>query len=169
MAPIRKGDGTPLEIPGVQEVRAGDGRVFFDDAIPDSVVTRPDDDRTAGSDGLGVEFESTEEWPEIGFRLSQNVEDPVEASLFDADHTLLQSKNISGLEALDTFTIDQQIEANQTYYIELTDVGTAGGLDSHDAPYESDDGVLTITDASQDGASIGDMYNILEIGNVGFD
>ena len=37
MAPIRKGDGTPLEIPGVQEVRSGDGRVFFDgDAIPDS-------------------------------------------------------------------------------------------------------------------------------------
>ena len=38
MAPIRKGDGTPLEIPGVQEVRSGDGRVFFEaDAIPDSV------------------------------------------------------------------------------------------------------------------------------------
>ena len=35
MAPIRKGDGTPLEIPGVWEVRSGDGRVFFD-AIPDS-------------------------------------------------------------------------------------------------------------------------------------
>ena len=39
MAPIRKGDGTPLEIPGVSEVRSGDGRVFFEgDAIPDSVV-----------------------------------------------------------------------------------------------------------------------------------
>jgi len=39
MAPIRKGDGTPLEIPGVQEVRSGDGRVFFEgDAIPDNVV-----------------------------------------------------------------------------------------------------------------------------------
>ena len=38
MAPIRKGDGTPLEIPGVSEVRSGDGRVFFDgDAIPDTV------------------------------------------------------------------------------------------------------------------------------------
>ena len=38
MAPIRKGDGAPLEIPGVQEVRSGDGRVFFDDAIPDSAI-----------------------------------------------------------------------------------------------------------------------------------
>ena len=37
MAPIRKGDGTQLEIPGVSEVRTGDGRVFFDDAIPDAV------------------------------------------------------------------------------------------------------------------------------------
>ena len=37
MAPIRKGDGTPLEIPGVQEVRTGDGRLFFEaDAIPDT-------------------------------------------------------------------------------------------------------------------------------------
>ena len=40
MAPIRKGDGTPLEIPGVSEVRSGDGRVFFEDAIPDSAVNR---------------------------------------------------------------------------------------------------------------------------------
>ena len=39
MAPIRKGDGTPLDIPGVSEVRSGDGRVFFEaDAIPDSAV-----------------------------------------------------------------------------------------------------------------------------------
>ena len=43
MSPIRKGDGTPLEIPGVQEVRSGDGRVFFEgDAIPDSVVSNMD-------------------------------------------------------------------------------------------------------------------------------
>ena len=49
MAPIRKGDGTPLEIPGVQEVRSGDGRVFFEDAIPDSVVSQyliTDDDNS---------------------------------------------------------------------------------------------------------------------------
>ena len=39
MAPIRKGDGAPLDVPGVSEVRSGDGRVFFEgDAIPDSVV-----------------------------------------------------------------------------------------------------------------------------------
>ena len=38
MAPIRKGDGTPLEIPGVSEVRSGDGRVFFEGGIPDSVT-----------------------------------------------------------------------------------------------------------------------------------
>ena len=42
MAPIRKGDGTPLEIPGVSEVRSGDGRVFFG-AIPDSEVYLQDD------------------------------------------------------------------------------------------------------------------------------
>ena len=44
MAPIRKGDGTPLEIPGVQEVRTGDGRVFFEGgAIPENVVDNFED------------------------------------------------------------------------------------------------------------------------------
>ena len=42
MAPIRKGDGTPLEIPGVSEVRSGDGRVFFD-AIRDILQPQSDD------------------------------------------------------------------------------------------------------------------------------
>ena len=48
MAPIRRGDGTPLEIPGVSEVRAGDGRVFFD-AIPDSVTNHWPMDEGSGS------------------------------------------------------------------------------------------------------------------------
>ena len=44
MAPIRKGDGTPLEMPGVSEVRSGDGRVFFEGgAIPDSVIDNFED------------------------------------------------------------------------------------------------------------------------------
>lgn len=38
MIPIRKGDGTGLSVPGVKQVRTGDGRVLFDaePAIPDS-------------------------------------------------------------------------------------------------------------------------------------
>ena len=48
MAPIRKGDGTPLEIPGVQEVRTGDGRVFFG-AIPDWYVSQYRMDEGDGS------------------------------------------------------------------------------------------------------------------------
>ena len=52
MAPIRKGDGTPLDIPGVSEVRSGDGRVFFEaDAIPDSVIHRYDARSLDASDG----------------------------------------------------------------------------------------------------------------------
>ena len=55
MAPIRKGDGTPLEIPGVSEVRSGDGRVFFEgDAIPDSGVFQIDATTLNLSDGDGV-------------------------------------------------------------------------------------------------------------------
>lgn len=36
MTPLRRGDGTGLSVPGVREVRTGDGRVLYEDAIPDS-------------------------------------------------------------------------------------------------------------------------------------
>jgi len=53
MAPIRKGDGTPLEIPSVQEVRTGDGRVFFaGDEIPDSAVAHWDFNESESSETL---------------------------------------------------------------------------------------------------------------------
>ena len=60
MAPIRKGDGTPLEIPGVSEVRSGDGRVFFEgDAIPDSAIAQFDARQISASDG-----DTLSTWPE---------------------------------------------------------------------------------------------------------
>ena len=63
MAPIRKGDGTPLEIPGVSEVRSGDGRVFFEgDAIPDSGLLLDDfaNSPTVGSSGITDRKDFTE-------------------------------------------------------------------------------------------------------------
>ena len=75
MAPIRKGDGTPLEIPGVSEVRAGDGRVFFEeDAIPDSVAYGGEDDNTYVhdvSDGSLVQTLTESEGSVEGVALSE--------------------------------------------------------------------------------------------------
>ena len=75
MAPIRKGDGTPLEIPGVSEVRSGDGRVFFEgDARPDSAEYHwPLDDgegttpREALQDGFDAEFVGSPSWVDGGW------------------------------------------------------------------------------------------------------
>ena len=54
MAPIRKGDGTPLEIPGVSEVRSGDGRVFFEgDAIADTHAYLVEDFAEPWPDAVG--------------------------------------------------------------------------------------------------------------------
>jgi len=39
MAPIRKGDGTPVDPKGISQVRTGDGRILFDaPAIPDALT-----------------------------------------------------------------------------------------------------------------------------------
>ena len=89
MAPIRKGDGTPLEIPGVQEVRSGDGRVFFDgDAIPDTLV---DDFEWGGpvGDRYSEFFGTLDSWS-----INQN------APVFDGDYSLKFRQEGSSTQAI---------------------------------------------------------------------
>ena len=177
MAPIRKGDGTPLEIPGVSEVRSGDGRVFFDDAIPDSVVTRPADNETFNDDrSWGVGIEVTEEWPEIGARISDNTSGATRAQIFDDDGQVIGETDISGKSAGDTFTVelDEKLVDGPMYSIELDAEGSdfdRGGLDADDVdlPYVSDDGNLEIVVGTGEGGdSFTGLYCVDEIGNVGF-
>ena len=177
MAPIRKGDGTPLEIPGVSEVRSGDGRVFFG-AIPDSVVSRtPDDEQSESETAFGMRFSTTETWVEIGFELSSNTDGPTRARLFnDEDDSLIGQKDISDLSGGDTFTIepDEELVDGVDYSIMVDDEGSEysyGRFGDDDTPYESEDGVLTIENSvrAEDRSDTVIEGAILKIGNVVFD
>ena len=174
MAPIRKGDGTPLELPGVSEVRSGDGRVFFD-AIPDSVVSRPnDDDSTTRTEKEGLEIEVKSDWPSIGVEISNNSSGASTAYLQDSNGNEIQTTDISELSSGDAFTFDEvNLQSGNKYRILLDDGGnswtlgfTSGGLDY---PYTSDDVDITATVENDDEVTTSDVVRAVDnIGNVGF-
>ena len=173
MAPIRKGDGTPLEIPGVSEVRSGDGRVFFEgDAIPDSVVSRPED-TAKGTDNAerGKQIELKSDWPSIGARISSKTSGATRAYLRDNDFNLIDDVDISALSAGDTFTFDGvDLQSGQKYLISLDAEGADwenGDFSDADFPYTSEDVDITgrVVDSNIDQER---LQAINDIGNVGF-
>ena len=174
MAPIRKGDGTPLEIPGVSEVRSGDGRVFFEgDAIPDSVVSRPDDNDSFSADNRieGVQIELKSDWPSIGCRISNN-SDIDSLVLRDNDQNRIETVDVSGLSAGDAVTFDDvDLQNGQNYQI-TTDEDNTGETfgfrdDGDDFPYTSED--VDITDGINN-SDLGSTVRVVnDIGNTGFD
>ena len=179
MPPIRKGDGTPLEIPGVQEVRSGDGRVFFDgDAIPDSVVSRSDDDDTLTdtTGNYGIEISTSQEWPDIQARLSQNFSGAGEAVIWDANDgsgDIIETVDISDKSALDVFVfedVDLNSDANYTITVNEGDIDSydSGFKEIGDFSFVSEDGNLEIVNGASgtppDGSTFG--HSILEVGNI---
>ena len=150
-------------------------------AIPDSEVSRPADDSTAGfsSNAFGVRFETTEEWPEIGAEISQNTDSGVQNAqiIRESDFQVLEEIDISSLGPGDTFAfqnLQENIQPNANYLCVIQDPDSAqhGYYDNPSFPYTSSDGVISITnggyvdgssfDTSQDRA-----YSIVRIGNVG--
>ena len=174
MAPIRKGDGTPLEIPGVSEVRSGDGRVFFDGvAIPDSVVSRPeDDDTTDQTEECGLVITAKSDWSSIGARISNNTSGVTRAYL--RDHTaesLIDDVDISNLSSGDAFTFDDvNLESENDYSITVGAEGSSYDLGFRrgetDYPYTSDDvDIVGAVGTDEDPV----VQGVNDIGNVGFD
>jgi len=173
MAPIRKGDGTPLEIPGVQEVRSGDGRVFFEGgAIPDSVVSRPPDDDTISgenSDGLVVSFK--ENFSRFAFRISNNSTDFTRVRVYDySQSNYTFSKDISEKNSGDTVVVDKSVSSSVKYGVELDSDGNESTLgfnltDANDYPYEGEQ--IDIIAASRNGDQDADGFvrSINDIGN----
>ena len=149
-------------------------------AIPDTVVSRPDDDSTGNSENAdGVAIATSQEWVSIGAELSSKVGDggtfPSRARLYDLSaDSFLDTIDISSLSAGDTFTFnDVNLEANSEYIISLDNDGneyTRGILDAS-FPYTSGDGNLEIIAGSSDGTTKRDdfAFNIVKVGNVGFD
>lgn len=164
---IRLGDGSEIS-----EVRTGAGDVLFN-AIPGSVVSRPNDgDSTSTVTRRGLIFESTDPFPDIGFRISANTSSPTRAYLteFSSGNSVAEA-DISSLSGGDSFTMsDVDLSANTEYAIQVDAEGSTYimGFRSISPPISSSDGVLTITDGiSENNQRIDFGYNIVDIGNIG--
>ena len=175
MPPIRKGDGTPVTPKGISQIRTGDGRILFDGvAIPDTVVSRPEDDVSSDSDviaGLGIKTKTY--WQSIAARISQNVVGATRAYLEevveDGDNINIDDIDISSLSGGDIFKFeDVELEEDTEYRMFLDAEGseyTRGFFDdSPDYPIETED--IDITGRIVDGPiEDGVPYNINDIGN----
>lgn len=146
-------------------------------SIPDSVVTRPEDNRDGDvSSKDGVQIEVSQEWPQIGARISSNTSGVTQAQIFDvSDGTLMGETDISNLSSGDNFTIDldNNLQPNGTYNFVLWAEGsnyTIGLFNDPDFPYVSNDEELEIV-AYADGETTSATFqvpNIDQVGNVGF-
>jgi len=184
MAPINLPDGTEVSeviLPDgstASEVIAPDGTTVFG-AIPDSVVSREQDDTTnSGQPDAGLRFEVTNEWPEIGARLSANVANFDTAEIYrissGSNGERLGQTDISNLTNGDTFTVNlsSNLVSGETYAIYVGNSGgdhTQGYYSSASFPITSSDGNLSLTEGvTGDNKSQGVAYNMIELGDVGF-
>ena len=166
--------------------------VEIEAAIPDSVVSRPDDDSTSTDDSeQGIVFTSDVRWTEIGFEVSSNTAgDFEEIRVHEVDMengTHIQmihsepAPSLSGGEEL-ILDLDNPIEGDGTEYaLTLWSDGESepmGHYDDGGFPHVSPDNNLSFIDGiNADGASIPDdgFSNIdrallaKRLGNVGFD
>ena len=156
--------------------RAGVLSVAVDD-IPDSVVSRPDDDSTStGRDDVqGMEIELKSDWPSIGARISNNSSGADTARLYDSDtRSQIDSVDISGLSSGDAFTFDDvNLESGEKYIIFLDGSDWTLGFRDNESnyPYTSDDIDITGNVSGDTGASVDTdlpVQAINDIGNTGF-
>jgi len=152
--------------------------LFDGPAIPDSVVSRPDDNDSFSSSGgpYGLKIESDEEWPEIGGKISAETSNVTIAEVYDlSDDSVIGSADISDLSAGDEFTIslDEHIVPDKSYAITVNnpdDQTEFGRYDDPSFPYISDDDKLSITAGIDNDLNDRDeVYGIVEVGKVGFD
>jgi len=156
-------------------------------AIPDSVVERPEDDGTGQTrQTSGVIFKSTEEWPEIGAKVSANEDDDANVAevyrIEDDDSTTL----IGQLEETDikagfefSVELDEPVDTEHEHLIGIRrddfEVYTRGRNQNVEYPIFSDDDVLELVEGGRvdDNGSLsrdgGDTQSIVKIGAVGFD
>ena len=146
--------------------------------IPDSVVSRPDDDSTApGRDDVqGMEIELKSDWPSIGGRISNNSSGADTARLYDSDtRSQIDSVDISGLSSGDAFTFDDvNLESGKKYIIFLDGANWTLGFRDNESnyPYTSDDVDITGNVSESTNASVytDDVVQAIDdIGNTGFD
>jgi hypothetical protein len=155
MVPIRKGDGTGLLANGFAEVRKGDGTVLSSGAIPDSVVSRPDDNGSLSiSRPRGCVIEMKGDFRGVNCRISTNTSGFSRARIYDLSADgYIETIDISDKSAGDVIELAAELKNGQEYGIEIDNNGsswTAGFNDTaNDYPYSGGD--LDITGNADDG------------------
>lgn len=144
--------------------RAGGGG-----AIPDSVVSRENDDSTTtGPQSIGVAISPNEDFSAIAFRISSNTSGFSRARLYDySSNSYVKSKDVSGLTAGDTVRFDYTYIANNEYGFEIDDNGasyTQGYPSSYGYPYTGSE--LDIINRSIGGSqTTNNPNNVNDVGN----
>lgn len=171
-------DGAAFPKVGVYEggVRYGAHDPLELNAIPDSVVSRPDDDSTfTQSISAGLVIQPASDFDAIAARISANTSGTTRARLYDYDPNVdayVMTVDISGLSAGDTFSFDYNFKAGSEYGFELDDDGVSyrsGFITAIAYPYTSSD--IDIIARSENGTQIDDgtpssnVANINDIGN----
>ena len=142
-------------------------------AIPDSVVSRPDDDATFDadeSDGLTVAF--ADEFGSFAFRISNNSSGFSRVRVYDYDAgSYVFNKDISAKSAGDTVVVELEVSGNVDYGVEIDNDGsewTVGFADDGgiDYPYESED-VDIVSQSRNGGQRTGDSANVRAINDIG--
>ena len=172
MPPIRKGDGTPVTPKGISQIRTGDGRILFDGvAIPDTVVSRPDDDNNASvTDSFGLVIKPSSTFNSVGVEISNNTSNATRARLYDFESDIyIATEDISGFSSGDAFKINQEIEEAKEYAIELDANGSSYTLGFRDNeqnfPYTGDE--IDIVAASSEGSQSTSSFDVQAVNNVG--
>ena len=145
------------------------------DAIPDSVVSREDDDGDGTtSNQLGLEIELKSDWLSIGAEISNLTSGATRAYLQDDSGSDIDIIDISDKSSGDAFTFDDvELDSGEIYRIVLDAEGSdytrgfAG--DGTNYPYTTDD--IDITGVVLDGdiSTSDEARAVNNIGNVGFD
>jgi len=165
------------------EVIDPDGNVVFEAGpdIPDSVVSRPEDTRSASgrTQQNGIIIETHTEWPDIGARLSSMGSGMTRAYLYRmSDAQLLSDVDISNLTNGDivTFGLNSPLSANTEFALTVDAEGSEFTIGynalepdgTFSPPYSSAD--VSIVDGASDGAVRTDnSHAFVEVGNLGFD
>jgi len=166
---IRLGDGSEIS-----EVRTGAGDVLFSAiTIPDSVVSRTDDDgSTSNSGSFGLVINPNNDFDKFGVRISNNTSGATRLRVYEySQSSYVHSQSISGSTSGDAVAVNFPISQGEDYGVELDGsgqsytVGFYGGSGSQNYPITGTD--IDIVARSQDGTqqTNNDYIGINDIGN----
>lgn len=146
---------------------------IFPPAIPDSVVSRIDDDgSTSNSGSFGPTINPNDEFERFGVRVSTNTTGFSRFRIYDySQKSYVHTKDISNLTSGDAFTVEFAIDQGTDYGLEIDNngssytVGFYSGSGSSDYPITSTD--IDIVGRSSNGTkeTDNDYIGINDIGN----